>query len=106
MIFANLLKAIRVADESLTLTTLAALEAAERNLRMVDAAVFAGHSTAAATGLVDRMERRGLIIRQPRNGDRRVHELALTKKGQECLQAARNALLPSALALADRKEGA
>ncbi|MDA0322422.1 MAG: MarR family transcriptional regulator [Verrucomicrobia bacterium] len=40
------------------------------------------------TGLIDRMERDGLVRRRPRPGDRRVHVVGLTAGGQRRVDAA------------------
>lgn len=42
-------------------------------------------STAAITGLVDAMERDGIVTRTRSNGDRRTITLTLTEKGREAL---------------------
>lgn len=44
-----------------------------------------GHSTAAATGLVDRLEKLGLAERSHASDDRRKVEVAITPKGREIL---------------------
>jgi DNA-binding MarR family transcriptional regulator len=44
------------------------------------------------TGLVDRLEVRGLVERQPEKGDRRVRLLALTTKGEALSQQTRVAV--------------
>jgi len=40
-----------------------------------------GYSASTMTGVVDRLEERGYIVRRPHGSDRRVIELALTAKG-------------------------
>ena len=39
-------------------------------------------SSMMATGMVDRLETRGLVVRQPDAGDRRVKLVALTPEGR------------------------
>ena len=46
----------------------------------------AGVSRATMTGLLDGLEREGLIARQQLNGDRRMFSIRMTEKGQEVLE--------------------
>lgn len=46
----------------------------------------AGVSRATMTGLLDGLEREGLIARQQLNGDRRMFSIQMTQKGQEALE--------------------
>ena len=64
-------------------------------------------SVASATGIVDRMEQRGLVERRPAAGDRRVIEVHPTATGQEVfreLGADRRAHLETVLARLTERE--
>ena len=52
---------------------------------MTDIAKKMGHSTAAATGLVDRMEKLGYVGRLHAQDDRRKVLVFITKKGQDII---------------------
>ncbi|MEO0077855.1 MAG: MarR family transcriptional regulator [candidate division WOR-3 bacterium] len=52
-----------------------------REMRMNDLARFLGLTKANATGLVDRLVRRGLVVREPGVDDRRVVRVSLTRSG-------------------------
>jgi DNA-binding MarR family transcriptional regulator len=54
---------------------------------MADLAQCFGVEKAALTGLVDRVERRGLAKRTPVRGDRRALHVALTETGQQSASA-------------------
>lgn len=49
------------------------------------------HSTAAATGMVDRLEKDGYVKREHGSADRRVIHVHLTTKGTEFLQSLESA---------------
>ncbi|RKQ69285.1 MarR family transcriptional regulator [Litorimonas taeanensis] len=51
------------------------------NCRMSDLADGTGRNNAAVSGLVERMEKAGLVERRPSYGDRRVKTVALTPQG-------------------------
>lgn len=59
---------------------------------MTDIARWAHFSTAAATGLVDALEKEGLVERHERPGNRRERVVALTAKGSELLENVEAAL--------------
>ncbi|MDP9398089.1 MAG: MarR family transcriptional regulator [Actinomycetota bacterium] len=56
------------------------------------------------TGLVDGLERRGLVARQPHPEDRRVRQLVFTDEGERLRQALRDRLYGHALGIADLSE--
>lgn len=59
---------------------------------MTDVSKKMGHSTAAATGLVDRLEKLGYVIRVRKDGDRRKVYVELTQKGHELVEEIRSKL--------------
>jgi DNA-binding MarR family transcriptional regulator len=63
-----------------------------RDLTMTDIARKMGHSTAAATGLVDRMEKLGYVERSHAVEDRRKVMVRITTKGVELVARLRSAL--------------
>ena len=63
-----------------------------RDLTMTDIARKMGHSTAAATGLVDRMEKLGYVERSHAVEDRRKVMVRITSKGIELVARLRSAL--------------
>lgn len=63
-----------------------------RELTMTDIARKMGHSTAAATGLVDRMEKLGYVERSHAADDRRKVMVRITAKGMELVAKLRSAL--------------
>lgn len=63
-----------------------------RELTMTDIARKMGHSTAAATGLVDRMEKLGYVERSHAADDRRKVMVRITQKGIELVARLRSAL--------------
>ena len=56
------------------------------------------------TGLVDGLERRGLVARQPHPADRRVRQLVFTDEGERLRHALRDRLYGHALGIADLNE--
>jgi DNA-binding MarR family transcriptional regulator len=64
--------------------------ASEQHLTMTDISRKMGHSTAAATGLVDRLEKLGYVQRFHASEDRRKVMVQITKKGLELVQALRD----------------
>ncbi len=63
-----------------------------RELTMTDIARKMGHSTAAATGLVDRLEKLGYVERMHAADDRRKVMVRITPKGMELVAKLRSAL--------------
>jgi DNA-binding MarR family transcriptional regulator len=63
-----------------------------RELTMTDIARKMGHSTAAATGLVDRLEKLGYVERMHAADDRRKVLVRITPKGLELVSKLRGAL--------------
>lgn len=63
-----------------------------RELTMTDIARKMGHSTAAATGLVDRLEKLGYVERMHAADDRRKVMVRITAKGLDLVAKLRGAL--------------
>jgi DNA-binding MarR family transcriptional regulator len=63
-----------------------------RELTMTDIARKMGHSTAAATGLVDRLEKLGYVERMHAADDRRKVMVRITSKGLDLVAKLRGAL--------------
>jgi DNA-binding MarR family transcriptional regulator len=63
-----------------------------KELTMTDIARKMGHSTAAATGLVDRLEKLGYVERMHAADDRRKVMVRITLKGMELVSKLRSAL--------------
>jgi DNA-binding MarR family transcriptional regulator len=63
-----------------------------RELTMTDIARKMGHSTAAATGLVDRLEKLGYVERMHAADDRRKVMVRITAKGMERVAKLRSTL--------------
>lgn len=66
--------------------------ASENYLSMTDIAKKMGHSTAAATGLVDRLEKLGYVERIHAADDRRKVMVQITGKGEELVRAIREGI--------------
>lgn len=66
--------------------------ASEQQLTMTDISRKMGHSTAAATGLVDRLEKLGYVQRVHAADDRRKVMVQITSKGQQLVQQLRDNL--------------
>lgn len=66
--------------------------ATSKELTMTDIARKMGHSTAAATGLVDRLEKLGLMERTHAVDDRRKVLVRITSRGIELVSRLRNEL--------------
>ncbi len=64
----------------------------EDYLTMTDISKKMGHSTAAATGLVDRLEKLGYVQRLHAADDRRKVMVQITRKGIELVSALRNTI--------------
>lgn len=69
--------------------------AKEDYLTMTDIAKKMGHSTAAATGLVDRLEKLGYVQRLHAAEDRRKVMVQITRKGIELVKRLRNVIAKS-----------
>lgn len=67
----------------------------EDYLTMTDISKKMGHSTAAATGLVDRLEKLGYVQRLHAADDRRKVMVQITRKGIELVGRLRNAIADS-----------
>lgn len=67
----------------------------EDYLTMTDISKKMGHSTAAATGLVDRLEKLGYVQRLHAADDRRKVMVRITRKGIETVGRLRNAIADS-----------
>ena len=61
-------------------------------LTMTDIAKKMGHSTAAATGLVDRLEKLGYVQRLHASDDRRKVMVQITRKGIDLVTRLRNSI--------------
>jgi len=82
--------------------------AKEEYLTMTDIAKKMGHSTAAATGLVDRLEKLGYVQRLHAVDDRRKVMVQITRKGIELVKRLRNVIaksITSAMADGDDDSG-
>jgi DNA-binding MarR family transcriptional regulator len=85
----NLFSRLRVVcgRHGLTLSQLSCLSVLhEEPLNMTEISKVMDHSTAASTGLVDRLEEMGLIERKHAKGDRRCIYVHLTDKGRGVLE--------------------
>jgi len=67
----------------------------EEYLTMTDISKKMGHSTAAATGLVDRLEKLGYVQRLHAADDRRKVMVQITRKGIEMVTRLRNLIAES-----------
>lgn len=76
--------------------------AKEDYLTMTDISKKMGHSTAAATGLVDRLEKLGYVQRLHASDDRRKVMVQITRKGIELVEKMREDIVES---LVDLMEG-
>ena len=77
------------AEYDLSPPQLGALKALDpaRPVAMSELAGILGCDNSNVTGIVDRLEYRGLVERRPADHDRRVKLLALTEEGQELREA-------------------
>lgn len=98
--FATMAVLNRIAAENdFSLTQLRALAILRgRRLRMSALADYLGLERSTLSGLIDRAERRGLVVREPSADDRRVIEVALSAEGKKLAQRI-NTQLRRALAL-------
>jgi DNA-binding MarR family transcriptional regulator len=66
---------------------------------MTDISKKMGHSTAAATGLVDRLEKLGYVQRLHASEDRRKVMVQITKKGVDLVERIREDIVSSLVTL-------
>ncbi len=71
----------------------------ENYLTMTDISKKMGHSTAAATGLVDRLEKLGYVQRLHASEDRRKVMVQITQKGVELVERIREDIVSSLVTL-------
>jgi len=71
----------------------------ENYLTMTDISKKMGHSTAAATGLVDRLEKLGYVQRLHASEDRRKVMVQITRKGIELVERIREDITSSLVTL-------
>lgn len=71
----------------------------ENFLTMTDISKKMGHSTAAATGLVDRLEKLGYVQRLHASEDRRKVMVQITKKGVDLVERIREDIVSSLVTL-------
>lgn len=64
----------------------------EDGLKVVDLGRRSGLETSTMTGLIDRMERDGLVERRDDENDRRVQRINLTDKGRDVMRPALEAV--------------
>ena len=69
--------------------------AAQKHLTMSEIAARMGHTTAAATGLVDRLEKLGYVRRTHASDDRRKIEVQITPSGQSLVAQIREDMVTS-----------
>ena len=77
----------------------------EQYLSMTDIAKKMAHSTAAATGLVDRLEKLGYVERVHAAHDRRKVMVQITDKGRELVTSLRGGIADSVADLMDNMDG-
>ena len=76
----------------------------EDYLTMTDISKKMGHSTAAATGLVDRLEKLGYVQRLHAADDRRKVMVQITRKGIEMVTRLRNSIAESITEVMEAQE--
>ncbi|MGI8603768.1 MAG: MarR family winged helix-turn-helix transcriptional regulator [Verrucomicrobiales bacterium] len=79
--------------------------ASEDYLTMTNISRKMGHSTAAATGLVDRLEKLGYVQRLHASDDRRKVMVQITRKGQDLVQQLRENIAENVADLMAHNEG-
>ncbi len=79
--------------------------AKEDYLTMTDISKKMGHSTAAATGLVDRLEKLGYVQRLHASDDRRKVMVQITRKGIDLVEKMREDIVDSLVDLMDDLDG-
>ena len=77
----------------------------EQYLSMTDIAKKMAHSTAAATGLVDRLEKLGYVERVHAAHDRRKVMVQITEKGRELVGSLRGGIADSVADLMENMDG-
>lgn len=98
----NLSKELNKGNVSFAQFFLLGYLASENFLTMTDIAKKMGHSTAAATGLVDRLEKLGYVQRLHAADDRRKVMVQITKKGVDLVESIRQDIVAN---LVDLMEG-
>ncbi len=79
--------------------------AKEDYLTMTDIAKKMGHSTAAATGLVDRLEKLGYVQRLHAAEDRRKVMVQISRKGMDLVNRMRDGIAEDIAELMEKMEG-
>ena len=97
----NLSKELNKGNVSFAQFFLLGYLAKEEFLTMTDISKKMGHSTAAATGLVDRLEKLGYVQRVHASDDRRKVMVQVTKKGIELVGKMREDIVESLVDLMD-----
>ena len=97
----NLSKELNKGNVSFAQFFLLGYLAKEDYLTMTDISKKMGHSTAAATGLVDRLEKLGYVQRVHASDDRRKVMVQVTKKGIELVGKMREDIVESLVDLMD-----
>jgi len=97
----NLSKELNKGNVSFAQFFLLGYLAKEEFLTMTDISKKMGHSTAAATGLVDRLEKLGYVQRVHASDDRRKVMVQVTKKGIELVSKMREDIVESLVDLMD-----
>jgi DNA-binding MarR family transcriptional regulator len=77
----------------------------EDYLTMTDISKKMGHSTAAATGLVDRLEKLGYVQRLHASDDRRKVMVQITRKGIDLVDRMRDDIVASLVDLMEGLDG-
>lgn len=91
----NLSKELNKGNVSFAQFFLLGYLANEQYLTMTDISKKMGHSTAAATGLVDRLEKLGYVQRLHASDDRRKVMVQITRKGRELVERIREDIVGS-----------
>jgi DNA-binding MarR family transcriptional regulator len=97
----NLSKELNKGNVSFAQFFLLGYLAKEDYLTMTDISKKMGHSTAAATGLVDRLEKLGYVQRLHASDDRRKVMVQVTRKGIELVEKMREDIVESLVDLMD-----
>jgi DNA-binding MarR family transcriptional regulator len=97
----NLSKELNKGNVSFAQFFLLGYLAKEDYLTMTDISKKMGHSTAAATGLVDRLEKLGYVQRLHASDDRRKVMVQVTRKGIDLVEKMREDIVESLVDLMD-----
>ena len=97
----NLSKELNKGNVSFAQFFLLGYLAKEDYLTMTDISKKMGHSTAAATGLVDRLEKLGYVQRLHASDDRRKVMVQVTRKGIDLVEKMREDIVDSLVDLMD-----